>query len=226
MSRGTVSGNGIITDGLIFSIDPANNKSYISGSTIWRDISANASTGSLINGPMYSAENGGVLSFDGVDDYGAFDNGGKFNITETTWGAWIYTTKNDNETIISAEGTSTYGYGFRNRTGPNIYWILGYPGAGNACQTSYGSINKWFYATGTASATTLKIYLNGVYKAQTPVTNTPNSTAPLYVAYYIYTFGPNNYFAGKISNVHIYNRVLSDQEILQNYNATKTRFGL
>ena len=213
----------IVTNGLIFYIDAANYKSYITGSSNWRDLTSYNVTGSLVNGPTLDQYS---LSFDGVNEYGVFENAGKFNITETTWGAWVYTTKNDNETIISAEGASTYGYGFRNRTGPNIYWTLGYPGFGYACQTSYGSTNTWFYVTGTASPTTMKIYLNGVYKAQTTVSSIPNSTSPLYIAYYLYPFGPNNYFAGKISNVHIYNRVLTDTEILQNYNAIKGRFGL
>jgi hypothetical protein len=33
-------------------------------------------------------------------------------------------------------------------------------------------------------------------------------------------------FTGNIASVQIYNRALSATEVLQNYNATKSRFGL
>ena len=48
-------------------------------------------------------------------------------------------------------------------------------------------------------------------------------TTPLYIGY------PNlvgRYFGGRLNNIMLYNRVLSDTEILQNYNATKGRYGL
>jgi hypothetical protein len=225
MSANIASGK-IVTDGLLLYVDAGNYKSYTSGSASWIDMANNAATGSVVNSPAFDSSNGGSLVFDGINDYCQFANGGKFNIVNTTWGVWVYTTKSDNETILSAEANTGYGWGFRNRTGGALWWVLGGPGYGNYVGASYGTTNQWFYATGTANATTMKIYINGVQKSQTAVNYTPDSPGPLYVGYYVYPYGPNNYFAGKVSNFHIYDRELSAAEVLQNYKAMRGRFGL
>src|SRR5210317_1238866 len=58
----------IVTDGLVLALDVADNKSYISGSTAWTDLSGNGNNGTLINGTSYSSNNKGSLTFDGIDD--------------------------------------------------------------------------------------------------------------------------------------------------------------
>ena len=59
----------IVTNGLVLSLDAANSKSYVSGSTVWRDMSGNGTNGTLTNGPTFSSANGGIIIFDGVNDY-------------------------------------------------------------------------------------------------------------------------------------------------------------
>ena len=59
----------IITDGLVLYLDAANPYSYVSGSTVWNDISRTMTSGSLINGPTFSSANNGSIVFDGVNDY-------------------------------------------------------------------------------------------------------------------------------------------------------------
>lgn len=59
----------IVTDGLVLALDAANPKSYVSGSTSWRDLSGTTVTGSLINGTGFDSANGGSLLFDGINDY-------------------------------------------------------------------------------------------------------------------------------------------------------------
>ena len=58
----------IVTNGLVLALDAANPKSYVSGSTTWRDLSGNNNSGSLVNGPTYSSDSGGSIVLDGVDD--------------------------------------------------------------------------------------------------------------------------------------------------------------
>ena len=70
---------------------------------------------------------------------------------------------------------------------------------------------------------TLKTYLNGVFKEVQIQTNTYwANTALLSTATYMIS----NTYKGNILTTSFYNRVLSQTEITQNYNATKGRFGL
>ena len=62
-------GGNIVTDGLVLLLDAANTKSYVSGSTIWNDLSRSGNTGTLTNGPTYNSSNGGSIVFDGSNDF-------------------------------------------------------------------------------------------------------------------------------------------------------------
>jgi hypothetical protein len=59
----------IVTSGLVLCLDAANKVSYPSTGTAWYDLSGNANTSTLINGPTFSGMNSGVIVFDGTDDY-------------------------------------------------------------------------------------------------------------------------------------------------------------
>ena len=65
----TIGGANIVSDGLVLCLDAANRKSYVNGSTVWRDLSGNNNSGSLVNGPTFSSANGGSIVFDGTNDY-------------------------------------------------------------------------------------------------------------------------------------------------------------
>ncbi|MFY7884644.1 MAG: hypothetical protein ACOVOV_07360, partial [Dolichospermum sp.] len=64
----------IVTNGLVLNLDAANTKSYVSGSTNWFSLGNPSLSGSLVNGPAFSSENGGSIVFDGVNDYVQIDN--------------------------------------------------------------------------------------------------------------------------------------------------------
>ena len=59
----------IVTNGLVLCLDASDIKSYPKSGTTWFDRSGNGNNGTLVNGVGYSSGNGGVLAFDGVDDY-------------------------------------------------------------------------------------------------------------------------------------------------------------
>ena len=64
-----ISGPKIITSGCVLSLDAADKLSYKGSGTSWYDLSGNSNTGTLTNGPTFSAGNQGNIVFDGVDDY-------------------------------------------------------------------------------------------------------------------------------------------------------------
>ena len=82
--------------------------------------------------------------------------------------------------------------------------------------------NQWFYVGVSFDGTTRKVYSNTVLAASdTPTShNVTSSTIQLAKTY------SSEYLQGDISLAQIYNRALTAAEILQNYNATKKRYGL
>jgi hypothetical protein len=85
------------------------------------------------------------------------------------------------------------------------------------------SLNSWYYIAGTSSSNNHTLYLNNIVRAtSTTGTTFYSSTDPYKVGY----GNVHTYHIGNVSNCRIYNRALSSDEITQNYNATKGRFGL
>lgn len=58
----------LVTDGLILAVDAANVKSYSGSGTSSSDLSGQMTNGSLVNGVSFSSSNGGIFTFDGVND--------------------------------------------------------------------------------------------------------------------------------------------------------------
>ena len=91
-----------------------------------------------------------------------------------------------------------------------------------------GSIprNKWTHLVGTYNGSVSRAYINGVEVWNASLTGTiPSAT------YYIGTYGgtivdDTHNFNGYISVAKIYNRALTSEQVYQNYNASKSRFGL
>jgi hypothetical protein len=224
----------IITDGLVLYLDAANTRSYPGSGTVWSDLSRGGNNGTLTNGPTFNSGNGGSIVFDGVNDS---SNSTVINLSSNfSVSSWIYPTSLKNAAIVSngfawvyysgwsldIQNTNSFGLYF-NRNGGYRYSL------NNLLIT-----NSWNYisAAYTRSTGDIKLYLNGIetlYKSSSLVAYSTQylQTNILGIGYNDYAaYSPGNYFQGRISNAQIYNRALSAQEILQNYNATKSRFGL
>ena len=207
----------IVTNGLVLCLDAGNVKSYVSGSTSWLDLTPNQNVGTLTNGPTFNTGSGGSIVFDGVNDYLNLGNPSTLNILNFTVCAWAKSSTFTNYQNIIFKGTTTGQYGIAlNSSGD---WTI-QPNTGFTGDIL--SLNTWNFFVGTYNGTQITAYRNGVQKQQ-------YSIAQSYFGSII-TVGTDTvnsrYFNGNIAQVSIYNRALSATEILQNYNATKTRFGL
>ena len=82
----------IVTDGLIFAADAANQQCYVSGSDTIRSLITFSNTGSFNDGASWSSNNGGIFTFEGASDYIDFgtSNFGGTSITEFTADCWVY----------------------------------------------------------------------------------------------------------------------------------------
>lgn len=221
----------IVTDGLVLHLDAANPKSYTSGSTVWNDLSRGRNNGTLTNGPTFTSTNGGSIVFDGVDDYAQTTTNPIANNSSFSIGCWfnINTLNSTFRTLIDAGnlGTGTLGYCLAINSTNKLYVAvdLGFTAISNNI-----NINTWYYVVGTALAGTpynLSLYLNGIVgtfdSSNNTNTLTNNST---FVRISQNINSTLRRFPGNMSQIQIYNRALTATEVLQNYNATKGRYGL
>jgi hypothetical protein len=229
-------GPDIIEDGLVLALDAANKKSYPGSGTTWTDLSGNGNTGTLVNGPTFDGGNLGSLVFDGVDDYSenSSPNLGITGNLSATLSCWFYDSRSSTSTT-----QALFAYGNGPSTGDTIAIVLLNLGlyaafnGGTATNSSNNvySLNTWNNAVVTktpgAANTTTKLYLNGVeLSIASSTTITPNVVSRVIRVGRWTNEGSPLYFQGRVSNCLIYNRALTPDEILQNFNATRSRFNI
>ena len=221
----------VITDGLVLYLDAANTRSYPGVGTTWTDISRSGINGTLTNGPTFNSENGGSIVFDGSNNYcsiPAIDVGKNFTV-----GIWFRPNATGRKLLFANSYTYAANKGFLfdiGNAGTDIFLSLGNDQQFRVSSAGYISANVWTYANATFDGTTIKLYINGTETTYTATSGTiatiSYDTNPAFLGRWLNggtsTF---DFFAGRISNVSLYNRALTSTEIRQNYNATKTRFG-
>ena len=214
-----------VTSGLVLYLNAADRNSYTSGSATWQDLSGNGNSGSLTNGPTFNSANGGSIQFDGNDDYISMRN---FigNVTTFTVCKWINLSSNQtSRTIFSnyiTAGGTNWVTGISDIATNVIKFYLG--GGSNLYSTYPLVINTWYHVCVTYNNGNPSIYINGILNNTTAGTISFSSLA---TNNDIGRLGDGRqYFNGKISNIQVYNRALSATEVQQNYNASKSRFGL
>lgn len=230
----TLSGGpNIITDGLVLYLDAANRQSYVSGSTTWNDISRGRNNGTLVNGPTFSTSSGGSIVFDGINEVINFGTGDTFfDLPSFTIDIW-FQSKGTVPTTGAAPGLFGFTYGIRAYfvAANQIYFSVSSGSAQQAINvtvpTNLRDDGLWYNGVFQASPTTSYLYLNGVLISSRAVTWLGNTIYPTDT----WRLGrdnnnPTQFFTGSMASYKMYNRVLSQAEITQNYNATKTRYGL
>ena len=244
------TGANIIRDGLVLALDAASNNSYPGSGTTWTDLSGNNYSGSLINTPTFNSTNGGGIVFNGTTQYGNLPIASA-NISSSTYifNASFSSVTTSVRTLIGyGNTTANYGCWLRLASSGD-----GVPSAGNArlqirVADTGVSVNNTIYGATNIIANTnynivfvmlpssYKIYINGVEDALSVFGGLNNgkwvgngltaTNTGVAIATQFFTNTVQNYFAGTLYNVQVYNRALSAEEIAQNYNATKSRFNL
>jgi hypothetical protein len=221
----------IVTDGLVLYLDAANPKSFSTASNTWIDISKGEYNGS-ISGATFSSLKSGAVVFDGIDDYVEIPN--TISLLPSVGSGTIDFVYKLNAT---ASGDYRNIWGFTNNIFQyenNVglmrfvwrYTDLLYNGLSSGIVN--GDFNIYHITctyTATLVSSTFRIYKNGIFLSTItypkPLISTANS---LRLGNPFTITGDSNNCT--IFNFKIYNRVLSDSEVFQNFNATKTRFGL
>jgi len=234
-------GSPIVTDGLVLAVDAGNLVSYESNSTTTYSLTGSF-TGSLNNGVGYLPNNGGTWDFDGTDDRIDFGDVLNFGTTDTfSVSVWF----NNSQTLASPENI----YGLVNKYNVNNIngWTICLRGYSSGIMvrfsTSEGggqfddvglsgvtndqmSDGNWHNITVTYDSNDLcSVYVDGSLKGTRTYSGYDfTNDKPLSIG--SFNYGNSYLNKDKISTTQIYNRALTAQEVLQNFNAQRARFGL
>lgn len=221
----------IVTSGLVLNLDAGNTKSYPRSGTVWRDLSGNNNSGSLVNGPTYNSQNGGSIVFDGVDDYVNYGSSFQNVTTQLSIFFWGRINGSPADGILvtkgEADNTITSNFGFQIVSGNALRLYAKASGQSYTTRDSNSNIldNNINCYTCIYSSGLVSFYKNGYLFSSNSfgLSSLPSSVGPLYVAA---LKGYPNYYSGNVYNILVYNRALTPTEVQQNYNALKSRFNL
>jgi len=241
----------VYNNGLVLNLDAGNANSYPGTGTTWFDL-ASGNNGTLVNGPTYDINNGGSISFDGVNDYVVvsdtpFRFGNQFTIN--TWIYWDGLDKTNRAILGKRNGPSgnynQYAMGINNGdvqyggTGKVLFFyarVDGSTGGNDPLDVSMTytlpSTPGIYNISVVMNSTIQKMFVNGLLVS----TSTKNVSGRTYnisgVDFLVGASRDNTgtgalgFFNNKIYSVSVYGRTLTDSEVLQNFNSTRGRFGL
>ena len=211
---GVSGGPDIVTNGLVLSLDAKNPKSYPGSGNTWYDLSGRGAHAEAVNMPTYNS--GGYFTFSGDDELHSVDISQEYRdlfiVLKTTKASGLHMVfgHHDNaDDSLRFEGPYI-------RTDVNI------------------DLNDWHYQS------VSDVFINGEFNVLESSNVALNNQFHFLRTYRSNTSGfgtsfryeissaflSNRYFEGDLAMIMCYNRKLSNDEVLQNYNSTKSRFGL
>jgi len=232
--------NPAVTDGLILSLDAANEASYPKSGSDWWNLSRiqNTNKATLFGSPSFSSQNGGLLEFTG--EGGNYAQSDKQNLVSSagwTVEVWFKTTATLNNlftSIVTTDlisggisfflgnqftGSNTIDFGFYTSSSAYI--------AGGGITPTQGTFYQLVGTYTDAGGSVLALYSNSVLQGTSSGTFAPSLNSQVKIARdYSDDLNANLFCPVTIGIVRIYNRALSSGEITQNFIANRDRFGL
>lgn len=220
----------LTTTNLFVNLDASNTASYPGTGTTWTDLQGN-DNGTLVNGPTFNANNGGSIVTDGVNDFIRVGRvaGTGTSTQSMTYELWINPADNDGNIMSMAANNPQDGWNmppiaasggrFRGKV-----WANNYIFSNNFTQgTWYQVVLTWNYPSRTQS-----LYVNGVLNAAQGGITYGSSNVDNFLFLGQQNPGADNtgMFGGRYGIFRIYNRALTANEILQNFNANRSRYGI
>lgn len=211
-----------VTNGLVLHLDAGNPASYPGTGTTWFDLSGNNNNGTLINGVGYNSANGGSLVFDGVNDYVSIPNFSPLASSPAgTISNWSYVRQSKGYHfwgnlifLVEIQSSQTYRLRFNLNGDWREQYFINFP------------LNIYHKLDITWDGITTRMYINAqevlsstIDSSFSTFSNTTNQTLEI-------SKRDDNYSNVDIAQTFIYNRALTSEEIQQNFNATRGRFGL
>lgn len=220
-----------ITEGMVLHLDASNPTSYPGSGNTWYDLSGYGNHLTLYNGVSYDSGNGGVLNFNGTNQYAEVSANPSINVADITLFIFVYVRNTRGEEIIlTRDSLGDNGY----RLESLLYATMTSWGFVSSPSISYVPIsgetllqnNNWYCLAVTRNSVETKMYTNG--QLLNTHVNTQNEvlqqSGDFRLAHGVGS--AQRFLDGKIGLVQMYNRALSPQEITYIFNNYKNRFGL
>jgi len=219
-----------VRDGLVLHLDAANRKSYPGTGTAWNDVSGAGNNGTLVNGVAYSTDNKGTMTFDGVNDYANAGNLGSF-FTQGTISYWMNSSavQNYRNPFSTKHLGLNEGIRFEQANSGQFYVVIGNTSnqytINDYTLDAFITANTWYNVVLVWNTSTNNVvgYLNSIQKFNSTNTYWATTLPSISIGS---GFDSGRFFAGKISNTLIYNRVLTATEVKQNFEALRGRYGI
>lgn len=224
----------IVTSGLVLSLNAADKNSYPGSGTTWTDMSGNGNNGTLTNGPTFSSANGGSIVFDGTDDYVNIGVNKSCNVFTADFAVCVWVLRLSTGIAFGNIIGDYYTNGVQTAlqwqiliTNTNALTLYNVTGGSIIPTTATGvSVGTWTNVVVSRIGSTITMYANGRSIAtQTNTTTFGTANGNLNIG--IDGDNASEALTGRIGNVLIYkNKGLTATEVLQNYTAQKSRYGL
>ena len=189
----------------------------------WLDVSGQLNNGTLFNSPTFSSTNSGSIVFNGTTQYVA---GSIATINSWSMCLWYLSTDITSQAVFYPfSGTTTasglgFGGTFDASTVNRWYFFDGTNASFSSANTAV-TTNVWYNLVVTKSSTTYNLYTNGTLS----LTGTGVDLA--LTQYNLGRRGDAVWYArGNIAQASIYNRALTAEEVNQNFQALRGRFGV
>ena len=225
-------GPNIVKDGLLIYLDASSPNSYYdTTSTTWKDISGNNKDGTLTNGPTYNSNDGGSIVFDGVNDYVTISGSTSFP-DKGSLVFWVNPSVVENYrnplSLWTLNGLNE-GIRFEENNSGTFGAVVG---SGSFTFTPHNYVttgftaNQWYMVSLTWDVTNNRV--SGTLNGSQKFTNSTNTTWPTTIPQINLGTGYDisRSWLGRISNFMLYNKELSFDEVTQNYNSLKGKYGL
>jgi hypothetical protein len=224
----------VVTSNLILHYDPSNTSSYSGTGTTITDLSGGGRNGTMSNithTSPYFTYNGTSSQISIPDDVVLEPGTGDFTVE-----AWIYHSviTGSQRTFISKTDNggeaNDWSYGLRTNAAGATYLEIG-NGTTSVTSPSYNvSTGQWYQVVGVwtnVASNSIALYINGVSQGSNShsFTSVKNSINPIYLGNY----NGNEFqqsFNGRMGITRLYNKSLSSSEVLQNFNTSKSKYGL
>ena len=211
-----------ITANLVLHLDAGNPASYPGTGTTWTDLSGNSRNATLTD-VTYTADNSGALVFDGSTSIGVI-NDTVINRYTNNFSVEVWYTSNNNTPRVLRTGQSSSGFNLGSYTTVPTKWKVTKYGVVDLTVGSIPQNTSWHQVVLVYSSTGgTKVYVDGALSETNANTAGVRAAAWTYLEVGRSEAGSHN---GKLGIVRYYNAVLSDADVLQNFNANKSRYGL
>lgn len=189
------------------------------------DSSGNGNTGTLVNGPTWTAGRiGQGLAFDGLTNYVTVPSTAALNAYPLTVAVWMKTNSTTGvRGVVNKYLAGSYdGYQVFLNNGNLCAWYLRdtanyvYDGSGCPFNLAGYTDNQWHHVAFVVDASGGRLYVDGLVKGSLAWTGTagpPSTAQPIHLGHYPGAFGGAEYFPGVLDDVRIYNRALTVEEI-------------